>query len=960
MPDKKISQLPILSVISPNALVAVAQNGITYQSTAYKIAQLFGTNTANTVVTDGVTISGNGASVPLSAIYPASTIYTDGVTIGGQGTQANPLTFLGANAINTNPTLTGTGSGSAPLSVANPLPAAGNGGQILAVVNGAAAWVDEKFVQAAAFENGVLTLTRSGGLSAIAIPISTGDNWGSQVVKHDTTLTGEGLDGNLLGINTAGAAAGEYLTFTGTGIAWATLNGSGETGDNWGSQVVKHNTTLTGEGLDGNLLAVANPLPAVGSSGQVLTVVNGAAVWAAATGSGGGLSAVASDATLTGDGTAGSLLSVANPLPAAGSNGQVLMVTGGIIGWADSAALSAVASDATLTGNGTAGSLLSVANPLPAAGSNGQVLTVTGGIIGWAAAANNYVTGITVTGTTTKTISLSRQGLSSLSVSFTDLTASGGTGDNWGSQVIVSDATLSGTGVLGDALAVAVPLPSDGQSNQFLKWISGSPSWVEGSLGGGLSAGTSDTTLTGDGTAGSVLSVVNPLPAGNSLNMLRHNGVAWVADTLIRNSGATIGIGGNQLPSAKVSIESTLQYGLLVFGSDSTQESFGMKSLSAVNSAFDTVGGYFKAINAGSGTPYAVQMEDGSEGIGKYLKCVTADGKAQWADAPSGLPSIGSDGQVLTVVGGIAAWAAPTGSGGGLSAVISDTTLTGDGTAGSVLSVANPLPAGTYRQTLRHNGTEWVADSFFNNSGFNVFFGAGEGGGSLEGMRGESAGTTTFAKVYAAQQESTATGHKYGFFSRAIGQNGANFGGWFEATNDDTGAATGVKIETTGSSSNFLLGLHVITNNTGTGTGYAARIEDGNEGVGKIFQCVDLDGNGKWGDVIPLLQESTIPSYTPNGTTQAIDLANNLSHKLDLGSATADVTLTLTGQKLGVSYIIEVTQHSSTARNIVFPSSVDWAGGTAPTISPAANAVDTIVLWWNGARFRGVYSQNFS
>ncbi len=46
-----------------------------------------------------------------------------------------------------------------------------------------------------------------------------GDNWGTQVVEHDATLTGNGTTANLLGIAQQGAAMGQVLKWNGT--AWA-------------------------------------------------------------------------------------------------------------------------------------------------------------------------------------------------------------------------------------------------------------------------------------------------------------------------------------------------------------------------------------------------------------------------------------------------------------------------------------------------------------------------------------------------------------------------------------------------------------------------------------------------------------------------------------------------------------------------------------------------------------------
>lgn len=139
------------------------------------------------------------------------------------------------------------------------------------------------------FNNGTGTVTWSG---------STGDNWGTQVVQKNTTnFTGDGTTATPLTLATNGvllanmadnsvqsaeivdlsvatvdiansaitagklAATGggttiKYLSLdaTGTAMTWQTISG----GDNWGSQVVQHDATLTGTGITGNLLGLAD------------------------------------------------------------------------------------------------------------------------------------------------------------------------------------------------------------------------------------------------------------------------------------------------------------------------------------------------------------------------------------------------------------------------------------------------------------------------------------------------------------------------------------------------------------------------------------------------------------------------------------------------------------------------------------------------------------------------------
>lgn len=66
------------------------------------------------------------------------------------------------------------------------------------------------------------------GLVSVEPFTGGGDNWGTQVVESDATLTGDGTSGNPLSA----------------------------VGDNWGTQVVQSDATLTGDGTSGNPLSV--------------------------------------------------------------------------------------------------------------------------------------------------------------------------------------------------------------------------------------------------------------------------------------------------------------------------------------------------------------------------------------------------------------------------------------------------------------------------------------------------------------------------------------------------------------------------------------------------------------------------------------------------------------------------------------------------------------------------------
>ncbi|MBN1755101.1 tail fiber protein [bacterium] len=105
------------------------------------------------------------------------------------------------------------------------------------------------------------------------------DNWGTQVVTHNTSLTGDGTPAQPLGIqwqtletyinnnivlddlnnvNTAGGADGQILTWVEAAGQWRPMAlDSGSLGDNWGTQIVFTDTSLLGDGTAGNPLEVS-------------------------------------------------------------------------------------------------------------------------------------------------------------------------------------------------------------------------------------------------------------------------------------------------------------------------------------------------------------------------------------------------------------------------------------------------------------------------------------------------------------------------------------------------------------------------------------------------------------------------------------------------------------------------------------------------------------------------------
>ncbi|GAG86044.1 unnamed protein product, partial [marine sediment metagenome] len=107
------------------------------------------------------------------------------------------------------------------------------------------------------------------------------------------------------------------------------------------------------------------------------------------------------------------------------------------------------------------------------------------------------------------------------------------------------------------------------------------------------------------------------------------------------------------------------------------------------------------------------------------------------------------------------------------------------------------------------------------------------------------------------------------------------------------------------------------------------------------------------GDVLSVIGQalSAQPStLTPAGTTQTVDFDDGNGQVIDLGSASGNVTLTLSNPESGASYFIKFIQ-GATARTVILPSTVLLPDGSAPntlTISTTDNAIDSLTLYYDG------------
>ena len=98
---------------------------------------------------------------------------------------------------------------------------------------------------------------------------------------------------------------------------------------------------------------------------------------------------------------------------------------------------------------------------------------------------------------------------------------------------------------------------------------------------------------------------------------------------------------------------------------------------------------------------------------------------------------------------------------------------------------------------------------------------------------------------------------------------------------------------------------------------------------------------------------------TPTGTTQTLNWNLGNVQRVDLSSATGDVTLTLSNPNTGAVYYITLTQ-GATFRDIVWPATVKWPQGQKALLSSGAGKVDMVKLYWNGTQYLSTWELDFS
>jgi hypothetical protein len=428
--------------------------------------------------------------------------------------------------------------------------------------------------------------------------------------------------------------------------------------------------------------------------------------------------------------------------------------------------------------------------------------------------------------------------------------------------------------------------------------------------------------------------------SGTANYITKWNATNGITSSLIQDNGTTIGV--NTSPSSSIMLyvtpantiangirvnniytggaqafgliatttgisSGTSNIGVVTSAGNNPNANFGIQSSSNTTSATaNNVGGSF---TAGNGlTNYAIQLKDGTEAIGKFLKCVTAtNGYANWAnittaDITSGLS--GADTYVTRWTG---------------TNTLAQSSLRDNGTGN--IGLGN-LPLSNSKLYVATNNTIYGLNASNISTTAAISFGtvsSSTGAKALQnvGVRGDASNSTT---------ENTAV-----MGVSAITTIGKNVGGSFQAS---SGA-----------------------------TNYAVQLKDGSQAAGKVLQCVDSDGYANWVSHYFVQTIIANPDYGNQSITINFNLGNYVIIDFTASSvATSTNAVTFTNMQQGRIYKIKVKQGTSSAGETYTPTfaGMKWPAGTSFTPTTGTGKIDFIDVWVDGVSFYGDFIKNYA
>jgi len=197
--------------------------------------------------------------------------------------------------------------------------------------------------------------------------------------------------------------------------------------------------------------------------------------------------------------------------------------------------------------------------------------------------------------------------------------------------------------------------------------------------------------------------------------------------------------------------------------------------------------------------------------------------------------------------------------------------------------------------------------------------------GSASGAQSHSSGDTFEVWVHS----------KYYFRDFAVVEHNA------DGTHDDTKIAT-------------LTGSQTLTNKTltspviNTPTGDVATLTGTQTLTNKTLTSPKFD------------TEAYFDAEFDNGNSGAADTIDWTVGNKQKSTLTGNCTYTFTAPSGPCNLVLKVVQDGTGSRTVTWPGTVKWSGGTAPTLTTSADAIDIITFYYDGTNYYGQSSTDFS
>jgi len=512
--------------------------------------------------------------------------------------------------------------------------------------------------------------------------------------------------------------------------------------------------------------------------------------------------------------------------------------------------------------------------------------------------------------------------------------------------------------------------------------------------------------ILGAATATSINKLSITAPATSAILTIANSKQLTVSNTLTFTGvdGSTINFsgGGTILTSAATSLPSLSTVGTITTGvwngTDISYSSIAQASAKSVlgvagNATADlapiasTVANQvFRSDAAGTGIGWGSISLSSAATVGTSVLGATNGGTAQAAYALGDLlyasgvntlsrRAIGTAGQVLTVVGGVPAWATlPAGGGGGGTGTVTQVTggttgmsftnptttpamtgtllATSGGTGNAVYAVGDLLQATTTTALARLAA---VATG-------NVLLSGGVGVASSWGKVGL---TTHVTGRLTAANFIQGNGLSVMGVTGALAANIAPIAGTANQVLAVNPTGTALTFGSINLASAATVGTSILPAANG-GTGFGAGFANGQILIGNGTGWSKATLTAGFGTTITNGAGTITIANSVNPTQQPLsDASGTITWNVTNGeSATVTLSnvnriLTITNPVAGRTYLIEIIQGTGGNKTIsTWPTNTKWIGGP-PTLSTAAGAVDMVSLYYNGSGYRALFNGNF-